>query len=499
MKGRALLNACLLIIVATISVYSTNYTVTKTADTNDGTCDADCSLREAVAAAVADPADDVIGFDGGVFSTPQLITLSGTDIQITSNGTLSILGPGANLLTISGNGASRIITNSALAVTAITGFTFTAGNGASTVSTGRAGAIYNDGGTLTIENSVVTGNTATNGGGLNNANGGALTIINSVVSGNTALTSSGGGMQNFSSGTLVIDRCLFIGNTSNSTTGGGGAQLNGIARISNSTFTGNTAASGGDGGGISSNGSELMLTNVTFSENTAEDQGGGFIRRTTNTNMLVRNSIFSGNTATTDPDVATNASLTSLGNNIVGNAGASMGWIGSDMLSTDPMLGPLADNGGFSMTYLPMTGSPAIDNGQNCVVDLSCAASNPPVAVTADQRGIARPMGGTVDIGAVETLGAASVRGRVYYDKSRFAAGVTLSISDKGGVIGTARTNVFGYFQFSDIPPGATYTINTASKEAIFDPVMVDVNGDVNNLVIVATPMMLRDRSDLKQ
>ncbi|QQS42353.1 MAG: CSLREA domain-containing protein [Acidobacteriota bacterium] len=466
------------------TVYAATFTVTTTADTNDGTCDADCSFREAVAAAIAAATDDDIVFDSSVFSTSQTIILSGTEIVITPNGTLTITGPGASLLTIDGNASSRIISNEGGAVTTIFGIRFTGGNGVGTLNTGRGGALYNNASSLTIDSCVVADNTGVNGGGLNNAGAGTLTILNSLIAGNEALTSSGGGLQNFSTSTLIVDRSLFFNNTVNNTTGGGGAQLNGIVRISNTTFANNNSTAG-DGGGISSNGADQLLTNVTFSGNTATGEGGGLNRRTTNVTMVVRNCIFAGNTATINPDVHTNATLTSVGNNIVGIMGTSGGWIGTDLLDTDPMLGPLADNGGFTQTFLPMPGSPAINAGQNCVTDLSCASDNPPFALTLDQRGLARLSEGTVDIGAVETApGFATVSGSVQTTSGRPNQPVYVTISDGGAFEQTVRTNGFGRFVFVDVPTGASYTISAVSKGLGFGVENVDVNGDVAGVVI---------------
>ena len=90
------------------AVNATVFTVTKTADTNDGSCNADCSLREAIAAANSTVNDDVIEFDPAVFSTAQTISLTynlGSRIlTISNNGTLTINGTGTNLLNISGVG-----------------------------------------------------------------------------------------------------------------------------------------------------------------------------------------------------------------------------------------------------------------------------------------------------------------------------------------------------------------------------------------------------------
>lgn len=486
-----LLTAAFVALLASTTAFSATFTVTKTGDTNDGTCDADCSFREAVVAANNSAGADEILFDGMVFGTPQTIVLSLGEIVITDAGGVTINGPGAGILTVDGNGASRILSIN-LASASIDGITFTGGNGAGTLNTGRGGAIYNAGGTTVISNSIITGNTGNTGGGLNNASTGSpatpgnLTLINCVISNNSS-TSSGGAMQNFSTSTLTIEGSLIEGNTGGGSTGGGGGQLNGIVRVSNTTYANNSAPAG-SGGGFQTNGTNQIFTNVTVSGNSSLNNGGGVHRATTNVNFFIRNSIVSGNNGTAaSPDVTNSAGgISSEGSNIIGVAGTSTGWIGSDLLDTDPLLGMLQDNGGPTLTFLPMAGSPAIDAGDNCVTDLSCTTSNPASAITTDQRGVARPMGGTVDIGAVETFGPATVSGRVVILDGSPARGVYLSISDGMGVVQTVPTNGFGFFRFRNIQAGQTYTISAASKRAQFDPVMVDVMGDVANLTITS-------------
>lgn len=487
----------LAMLVAAYSINAATFTVTKTADTNDGTCDADCSLREAILAANAVNTDDVIDFDGTVFGSPQTIVLSLGEMVIVANGSVTINGTGASMLTIDGNMASRILTiNNGVAF--INGITFTRGNGAGAANTGRAGAIYNFGGTTVINDSIITANTAANGGGLTNAatpttpgpaQPGNLTFNRCIVSNNTS-TSSGGGMQNFSTSTVVINNSTFMGNTSGGTTGGGGGQFNGTVRITNSTFANNNAP-GGSGGGMQSNGSSQILTNVTFSGNTSTNNGGGIHRGTTNVNFFIRNSIVAGNNGTAaSPDITNSTGgIDSEGNNIIGIVGTSTGWEMTDLLNTNPMLGPLADNGGFGMTFLPMAGSPAIDAGQNCVLDLSCATSNPPQAVTTDQRGITRPQGPIVDIGSVEVAAAqanATVAGRVVNSSGDGVFKSVVTISDGMGVVQTTLSSSFGYFTFTGIPTGQMYTINVSSKRYIFDPHPVTVDGDVTDIVITA-------------
>jgi CSLREA domain-containing protein len=382
------------------ATFAAVYTVTKTADTDDGFCNADCSLREAIRAADNTPTNDVIDFDFNVFVNPQTITLSGSELVITGNGTLRITGLSADRLTIDGNNASRIISNGPNAVTSISEITFKNGNGVGAANSGRGGAIYNNGGILTLNNLIITGNRANTGGGTNSAGSGSIiTINNSVISNNTS-NSSGGGMQNFSNSTLIISNSTINGNTSGGATGGGGMQANGMVKITNSTITSNNAPSG-SGGGISYNGTGMTLTNVTIVENTSTNNGGGVHKSTSNPNAFWRNTIVAENNgASNSPDVT--GGIDSEGNNLIGNAGTSTGWITSDITNQPAGLSPLGFYGGRGLTYIPLSGSPALDAGQNCVINQSCEDNNAPISANNDQRGASRPSNLTVDIGAVE-------------------------------------------------------------------------------------------------
>ncbi|MEP7148126.1 MAG: choice-of-anchor Q domain-containing protein [Acidobacteriota bacterium] len=480
------------LLLSAISAEAATFTVTKTGDSNDGTCDADCSLREAVTAANNAAGDDIIAFDGTVFGTAQTVNVTLGEIIIGASGTLTINGTGANMLTIDGNMNSRIFRTGAGVVATINDMILTRGNGVGALASGSAGAIYNDLGTLTLNNLIITGNSVTNnaGGIRNSGTGSVLTINNCIVSNNTAGTSSGGGIQNFSTSTVFINNSTFMGNTSGGTTGGGGGQFNGTARITNSTFANNMAPSG-TGGGMQSNGSSMVITNSTFVGNSSTNSGGGINRGSTNVNFFIRNTIVAGNNGTASSTDITNSAggISSQGNNIIGMVGTSTGWVASDLLNTNPMLNPLAGNGGFGMTFLPMTGSPAIDAGQNCVVDLSCAANNPPDAVTTDQRGVTRPQGMTVDIGAVEVAQMATnamVSGRVLSPEGNAVNRVLVTISNGGGIIQWTYSNAFGNFVFSGIPTAQMYSINVFSKQYNFTPVDVTVNGDVSGITVTA-------------
>lgn len=475
------------------------YTVTKIADTNDGMCDTDCSLREAIAAANATVDNDSIVFALPLFSSPQTITLSGNELVVAANGSLTIFGPGANRLTISGNNSSRILVSGANVFVNIHNLRFTGGNGAGATNTGRGGAIYNVGGTMLITNSILTGNSAANGGALNNAASASpsvpanLTIVNCVISNNSA-TSSGSAMQNFSTSFLNM-RNTTVNNNTTPTTGIAGAfQANGTVTISNSTFSGNTAPSG-TGGGVYFNGTSLTVTNSTFAFNSSGVGGGGLHRTGTNPANF-RNSIISNNTGAAGTLDAAGA-VNSQGNNIIQSVGTSTGWIMSDQQNVDPLLAPLAFYGGLGMTHLPLAASPAINAGQNCVIDTSCTVANPPTALTTDERGVARPFGATVDVGAVEASGdyfavfpsaaagvtysftvAPATNGFAYLLNSGSFGGITLSTSTSATLGNSAPVpGVFG--GLVQIAGGPGQAFQNYKINVLADPLILSISGRV--------------------
>lgn len=137
------------------AAFSATFTVTKTADTSDNVCDADCSLREAVAAANAAASDDVINFDAIAFATTQTITLVNGQLIISHNSNLSIDGTGANLLTISGNNANSVFFIQSSAIVVINDLKISDGK---ILGNGNGGGIANLGGTVTINNSIISNN-----------------------------------------------------------------------------------------------------------------------------------------------------------------------------------------------------------------------------------------------------------------------------------------------------------------------------------------------------
>ena len=357
-------------------VYAAGFTVTKTADTADGTCAADCSLREAITAANALAGADVITVPAGTYT----LTITGTgedgnatgDLDLNSDITITGAGAGTTIIQAGtlgypdggANGIDRVFHIPGAYTVNISGVTIANGK-----ITGTGGGIYNYSGTLTVTNSTFSDNSATYGGGIYNE--GTLTVTNSTFSGNSA--TYGGGIYN--QGTLTVTNSTFSGNTANT---GGGIYNYGTLTVTNSTFSGNAATYGG---GIYNQGT-LTVTNSTFSGNAATTYGGIYNQGTLNyANTIIANS--------TGGDCNNSATIGTNTNNLVEDGTCS------PTLSGDPMLGALANNGGSTQTFALLSGSPAIDAGNNTV----CAAS--PVSGL-DQRGVTRPQGAACDIGSYE-------------------------------------------------------------------------------------------------
>src|SRR5690606_11533933 len=109
----------------------TPFVVTNNSDKNDGTCDSNCSLREAInAASVATSLDNAVVFDPAVFGVPNEIILASGELLVPNNGTLIVKGPGSGLLSVSGNNLSRIFAFRTNSISALTDVTLRNGNGA---------------------------------------------------------------------------------------------------------------------------------------------------------------------------------------------------------------------------------------------------------------------------------------------------------------------------------------------------------------------------------
>ncbi|MEV0649231.1 choice-of-anchor Q domain-containing protein [Phytomonospora sp. NPDC050363] len=229
-------------------------TVSNTADDGAG------SLRELL----ADAACDSIGFAAAL--NGQTIAIEST---LVVDRTVSVTGPGPDLLTVSGGGTSRVFDVRAAGTMDLSGLTLTGG-----AATGAGGGILNAG-TVRLSDGVIDGNTATSvGGGIQNT--GTLTVTDSTVSGNSAGT-SGGGINNHGGATATLTDSTVSENTANI---GGGGLVNdnpdGIMTIAESTITGNTARLGGGivNDGNSAGVATLTMTAVKVHDNAASAGGG---------------------------------------------------------------------------------------------------------------------------------------------------------------------------------------------------------------------------------
>jgi len=330
-----------LLFAFTVSIGATNAraaTLTVTSTLDDGSAG---TLRSQIAAAAA---DDTIVFQNGLTGT---IVLDGTQINIDKS--LTIQGPGANVLLISGNNSTPILfTNAPIRISGVT------------LTQGKGSGIRNSG-TLTLTNCTILN--TNNGSGI--LNFGPLTVTNCTISGNAG--PSGAGINNGNDARLIVSNSTISGNSANAGSGGGISSGAGVVNVSNSTIFGNAAS--GDGGGIFN-----------------EDGANGI--------LILNNNIVAGNSAGgTGPDIR--GIIDNGDYNLIQSTGGVELFGFNDITGVDPRLGPLANNGGRTQTRALLTGSPAINRG-NPNFDAS--------TIPFDQRGtgFARVVGGRVDLGAYE-------------------------------------------------------------------------------------------------
>lgn len=304
------------IISPTLAKPTAVFTVNTIADTDDGLCNIDCTLREAINAANTNGGHDTIQFDLPNNST---IVLGGTQLPVITD-SLYIDGNTAVSLTISGNNASRIFEIGTGTAVSLTRLTISNGLVTSTHPIRNGGGIYvNPFANVTINNSTIANNTAmNNGGGLfsqrgnvtinnntiqnnrsdNNGGGiattiGDLTIIESSIKDNVA-GENGGGIDIYAA-TVYAESTEFANNQAENNDGGGfNGQYSEII-ISWATFSNNQTAD--DGGGLLNNHGSATISNSTFVSNSAGDKGGGFYNRSFDARAAINNTTIISNTA----------------------------------------------------------------------------------------------------------------------------------------------------------------------------------------------------------
>jgi CSLREA domain-containing protein len=228
-----------------------------------------------------------------------------------------------------------------------------------TTSGNGGGGIYNAD-TLTLDGVNIHGNTSARvGGGI--LNNGGLAVMRSTLSANSA---SSGGAALYTTGNLTLTNSTVMSNTSGIIV----YLASGTHQLSNSTVSDNS------GDAIYTNSSSATLVNVTVYQNT----GSGLVN-----SMFMKNTIIANNGG---------------GNCLFANTGFTQGFNLSndtscllngtgDQQGIPAQLGPLANNGGPTLTHMPLAGSPAIDKGSGCS--------------SLDQRGAPR-VGAACDAGSVE-------------------------------------------------------------------------------------------------
>jgi hypothetical protein len=263
----------------------------------------------------------------------------------------------------------------------------------SVISDNSGPGVSNVAGFLTVLNSTLSGNSAgqaLDGGGIMSGplfkTPADVTLINSTISGNSA-SGSGGGIAGGYWGVTIVNSTI-SGNSAGDSAGGVGGSFVGIM---NSTISGNSA--GKIGGGIATSGG--ALTNSTISGNSAGSAGGiYYVQGPYPTTSEISNTIFNAG-ALGENIVNNGATVISHGYNLSSDDGGGVLNGPGDEINTDPLLGPLQDNGGPTLTHGLLPGSPAVDAGDPNF-------SPPPFN---DQRGCPfdRVFTGRIDIGSFET------------------------------------------------------------------------------------------------
>lgn len=368
-----LLSLVLSLLCLAAPLQAATITVTSTANGGGSCPGTNCTLRDAIAAANATVASDTIVFAANVTGTITLLTG-----ELSIKQPLTINGPGANVLAISGNNASRVFNVEFGVATTITGLTITQGfaSGADPL--------------------------AQSGGGIFSF--GELTLTNCHVTGNRATFSGGGVVQVVSAGSFT--GCTFSNNVAGAQGGGIFIQGNNLTvTMTNCTVTGNRANGQGLGGGIGVfDSSTLRVNNSTIANNISEGANAGGIFTSSGTSTTILRSTIIANNTLPNLQILNGATVTSQGFNLANDNGSGFLIGPGDLINTNPSLAPLGNYGGPTPTLALLVGSPALDKG----------ISN---GLTTDQRGFPRTLDDSslanaadgTDIGAFEGTAPAGV------------------------------------------------------------------------------------------
>ena len=455
--------AVLLLCAVENSARAATITVTNTNDSGAG------SLRQALTDAL----------DGDTINFAVTGTIGLTSGELLVNKSVTISGPGAGSLTVDGNANSRVFHIGSDKTVSIFGLTITDGNASGNYPDDRGAGIYNDHATLTLSNCTISGNSAAGiGGGTYNDNA-ILTLNNCTIASNSAGFGSGIFNDGFAgSATLQIHNSTISSNAAINNGGGvyndGSQGGNASLTISSSTLSANSARSGGGilNDGFDSGSAVLTISNSTLNGNSADNSGGGVFNYgfAGSAALQLSNSTLSGNSAGSDGGAISNVfaavqisnsilnagaaggnifsdsgTITSLGYNLSSDDGGGFLTGSGDQINTNPMLGPLQNNGGPTFTNELLSGSPAIDAGD--------PNFTPPPFFDQRGPGFDRVVNGRIDSGSFEVQGPTPtpitlsahrrrVQGRHTVDLSwTGATAADIDIYRDGGVIATVPNN----------------------------------------------------------
>lgn len=407
MITRTLTCSLALLLLGGTTAQASTYVVNLQTDNKPGACTkSDCTLREAVMAANKHRGADTIVLPStkryvlSIASTGEDRAANG-DLDVTS-GRLKVVHPGRGTATIDAKGIDRVFDISA--TTTLDRLTIRGGFSSKTDGDGDGGGIIVTRGSLTVVSSHVVHNKAPwvggNGGGIDSDTSGLVKLIDSEVSHNDS-GGSGGGVEASTNGKLLIQRSTIASNKA--AQAGGIMTFGPTVRVVESTVSNNLASAGpgveGDGGGIYVGpGGRVEVTNSTLSGNGAYTSGGGIFsdarsNATISFSTIVRNRAdadhANGGTTggvhlrTQGVQVAARArisnsvlALNTEANGVATDCGG-IGFLGTGInlisttnqgscsaatpiLAADPRLGPLARNGGPTLTVALLSGSPAI-------------------------------------------------------------------------------------------------------------------------------------------
>ncbi|MDL1911680.1 hypothetical protein FBQ81_13485 [Chloroflexi bacterium CFX6] len=464
-----------------------------------------------------DPANTILSGDIGTVgdrtdNSFHIVTIANTTTAPTLDGFTVTLG---HVTDADGNafGAGIYIVNSSPTLNNLIITDNRAGN---TVGSGGGGVYMNDQAgspiiTPVISNVTFSNNRSGRGGGLFSHNSDPI-LENVVFIDNIALATGGGGMNSQTNGAFdppinpILTNVSFINNTA---TGGGGLFIgNSTGHLTNVTFSGNVANR--RGGGLLLEFSTAVLTNVTFYNNTsnnggADPRGGGGLMNVASSPTL-NNVTFSGNTSTADNvdgsamrnaqepvtlqvsnpvihnsvfwgDTATEITSDGTGsitvNDSIVQGGCPAGATCTNVLNSDPLLGALANNGGFTQTMALGTGSAAIDAGNNS----TCAST--------DQRGVTRPQGTACDMGAYEVDVPPTITDRSPAPSATdVAVGTNVTVTFSEPMNPASITNSTFTLRADGAGSDVPATVSYANQVATLDPTSDLASGTLYNVTV---------------